>query len=155
MTEFGRILSDLRDAEVAFVVVGGIAVIAHGVVRATRDVDAIIAQDDRNLARVADLIERWGATRPDGSALPEGWVRAGRTLNLSTPHGEVDLLPDRARDQTFADLRQRASERRIDGVPALVVSLGDLVALKRFAGRPIDHVDLAKLREAHGELPEP
>ena len=154
MTEFGRVLADLGDAAIDFVVIGGIAVAAHGVVRATRDVDAIIAQDEENLDRVKGLIERWGATRPDGSALPEGWVKAGRALNLSTPHGELDLLPDRPPDQRFRDLWERAAERRIDGVAARVISLPDLVALKRSAGRPVDQLDLDKLWEAHGELPE-
>lgn len=153
MTEFGRIISDLRDARIEFIVIGGIAVIAHGVVRATRDLDAIAAQDGENLERIQALVERWGATRPDGSDLPEGWVRAGRILNLRTPYGELDLLPDRPPDQSFARLHERGAERRVDGEPAMVVSLTDLAELKLSADRPIDRVDIDKLREAHGELP--
>lgn len=153
MTNFGRILSDLNSAAVDYVIIGGLAVISHGVVRATRDVDAIVAEDDDNLARIAELVDRWGATRPDGSELPEGWVRAGRTLNLSTPHGEVDMLSEGSVGQTYEELARRSAVRHIDGVPAQVVSLADLVAIKRAAGRPVDELDLSRLREAHGELP--
>jgi hypothetical protein len=41
MSGFGRILEDLNEAEVEYVLVGGIAMIRHGVVRATRDIDAV------------------------------------------------------------------------------------------------------------------
>lgn len=47
MTEFGRLLCDLQADGVRFVVVGGIAVIAHGVIRATRDLDAARAATRR------------------------------------------------------------------------------------------------------------
>lgn len=41
MSGFGQILADLNEAGVDYVLVGGIAMIRHGVVRATRDVDAV------------------------------------------------------------------------------------------------------------------
>lgn len=154
MSGFGRILADLESAAVRYVLIGGIAVIRHGVVRATRDIDAVVAQDEENLRRVLELIDRWGATRPDGSPLPHDAPLRGRVLNLATPHGDVDLLPDRPPAQTFAKLLERADVRRVDGVPAPIVSLADLVALKRAAGRSRDRADLESLREAHGELPE-
>lgn len=154
MTDFARIIGDLNEAEVAYVVIGGLAVISHGVVRATRDVDAIVAQDESNLARISNLVDTWGATRPDGSPLPDGWIRPGRVLSLSTPHGGVDLLPDQGPRLTFEHLTHRSSVRRFDGEPAKVVSLADLVALKRIAGRPADELDLTRLREAHGDLPQ-
>lgn len=121
MTGFGRILADLNGASVRYVLVGGIALIRHGVVRATRDVDAVFDPDPGNVERISELIERWGATRPDGT--------------------------------TFEDLLARADLRKVDGVEAPICSLADLVALKRTAGRERDLVDLADLREAHGELP--
>jgi hypothetical protein len=43
--------------------------------------------------------------------------------------------------------------KRIDGVPAPICSLADLVAMKRALGGGADELDLARLRDAHGELP--
>lgn len=155
MTGFGRILADLNDLRVRYVLVGGIAVIRHGYVRATRDVDAIVAQDDANMSAVRNVAERWEATRPDGSPVPEGAFSPGRDLHLLTPHGEVDLLADLPPPLSFEELRSRADVHKVDGVDAPIVSLEDLVALKRRAGRERDELDLKCLEEALGGLPDP
>ena len=154
MSGFGRILADLNEAGVRYVIVGGIAVIRHGYIRATRDIDAVIAQDAKNLDAIAKLVARWGATRPDGTALPKGAIAAGRDIHLATPHGDLDLLADRAPPLSFEDLRANADVKKVDEVDAPIASLADLVALKRLAGRDQDLLDLRSLEQAHGELPE-
>jgi predicted nucleotidyltransferase len=154
VSDFKRILADLNDAGVRYVLIGGIALIRHGVVRATRDVDAIIAGDAENIARVRSLIDSWPATRPDGSPVPAGSLAPSRTINLRTPHGDLDLLAERSSPLSFDELLARAEVRRVDGVEAPICSLADLVALKRLAGRERDLVDLRDLEIAHGELPD-
>jgi predicted nucleotidyltransferase len=151
---FGRILDDLNRAGIRYVVIGGIALISHGVVRATRDVDVLLAPEAENMKRLSDLIARWGATRPDGSPVPDGQIAPGRAINLSTPHGDLDLLAERPSPLTFAEVVARANGRRVDGVETMVCSLADLVALKRIAGRKRDLVDLHDLETAHGRLPD-
>jgi hypothetical protein len=154
MSGFGRILDDLNRVGVRYVLIGGIALIRHGVVRATRDVDAILAPEPENLERLQLLIDEWPATRPDGSPVPDEALAPGRTIHLATPHGELDLLAERLPPLGFAELSARAETRRVDGVEAPICSLADLVALKRIAGRERDLVDLHDLEAAHGELPD-
>ena len=154
MTGFGRILDDLNRAGVRYVLIGGIALIRHGVVRATRDVDAVFDPDPSNVERIGALVEQWGATRPDGSPIPEGSIVGSRTIHLATPHGDLDLLAEKVATMAFSDLLARAEIRRVDGVEAQICSLADLVALKRIAGRERDQVDLTDLEAAHGELPD-
>jgi hypothetical protein len=151
---FGTILDDLNRAGVRYVLIGGIALIRHGVVRATRDIDVVLAPEPENLERLRGLIAAWPATRPDGSPVPADGVALGRTIHLSTPHGELDLLPERQSPLSFDELSARAETRRVDGVEASICSLGDLVALKRIAGRERDLLDLRDLEAAHGELPD-
>ena len=59
MSGFGRLLADLNRAGVRYVVVGGIAVIRHGVVRATKDLDICSLSDlvalKRQGGRATDL----------------------------------------------------------------------------------------------------
>jgi len=107
-----------------------------------------------NIDRLRALVAEWGATRPDGSPIPVESIADGNTIHLATPHGALDLLPERAVPLSFAELMDRADVRRVDGVEAPICSLGDLVALKRIAGRERDLADLSELEAAHGELPD-
>ncbi len=154
MTGFGQILSDLNRVGIRYVLIGGIALIRHGVVRMTRDIDVVLEPGNDNIERIRELIAEWGATRPDGSPIPADTIAAGRSIHLATPHGPIDLLPEQASPLTFAELITRADVRKVDGVEAPICSLGDLVALKRIASRERDLADLSELEAAHGELPD-
>lgn len=153
MTGFGRILEDLNQAGVRYVLIGGIALIRHGVVRATRDVDAVFDPEPENVARIQRLAEKWGATRPDGSPLPDGGISGEGSVHLRTGLGDLDLVSEAAAGIPFSELLERAEMKKVDGVEAPICSLADLVVMKRSVGRERDLVDLADLRAAHGELP--
>lgn len=153
MTGFARILEDLNDAEVRYLLIGGIALIRHGVVRATRDIDAAFDPDPENVRRIQSLVSKWGATRPDGSPIPDDGISPERSIHLSTPMGELDLVPEAVSGFGFEELLARAETRKVDGVEAPICSLADLVAMKRAVGRERDLVDLADLEAAHGKLP--
>lgn len=154
MSGFGQILEDLNRAGVRYVLIGGIALIRHGVVRATRDIAAVFDPDPDNVDRLRALIAEWGATRPDGSPIPEDSIAGDRTIHLATPHGDLDLLSESTASVGFAELLARADTRRVDGVEAPICSLADLVAMKRSVGRERDLVDLGDLEAAHGDLPD-
>ena len=153
MTGFARILEDLNEAEVRYVLIGGIALIRHGVVRATRDIDAVFDPDPKNVGRIESLVSRWGATRPDGSPIPDGGISPDRSIHLATPMGDLDLVSEAVASFKFEELLARAETRKVDGVEAPICSLADLVAMKRAVGRERDLADLADLEAAHGELP--
>jgi hypothetical protein len=155
VTGFSRILEDLNEAGVRYVLIGGIALIRHGVVRATRDVDAVFDPDAENVERIKSLAMKWGATRPDGSPLPDESISSERSIHLRTPGGDLDLVSEKAAGVSFGSLSSRAEVKKVDGVPAPICSLTDLVAMKRAVGRERDLVDLADLEAAHGELPSP
>ncbi len=155
MNDFAAALRELNESGVRYVIVGGLAVIRHGAVRATKDVDAAIAMDGDNLARLEKLVsECWHATNPDGSPLRTTILAAGGVLALRTPHCLVDILSEQLLPAPFDDVLARADVKRIDGVEAPICSFADLVAMKRAAGRGADLLDLERLTEAHGELPD-
>lgn len=155
MTGFGALLADLQRAGVRFVIVGGIAVVRHGVVRATKDLDVVVASDDATATALAELMRDWQATRPDGSPEDRRVPSPGWPLHLRTVHGLVDVLAEGAPPQDLAGLLSRSDIRRVDGVEAPICSLADLVAMKRATGRSSDEDDLSRLEIAHGELPDP
>ena len=154
MNDFAAALRDLNEAAIRYVIVGGLAVIRHGVVRATKDVDAAVAMDDENLARLEGLVERWEATNPDGTPLRMTRPAAGGALALRMRHCLVDVLSEQLLPAPFDAVLARSEVKRIDGVQAPICSLADLVAMKRSTGRGTDLLDLERLREAHGALPD-
>lgn len=153
MNDFAAALRDLNESGLRYVIVGGLAVIRHGAVRATKDIDAAIAMDDDNLSRLEMLVARWHATNPDGSPLRTTKLAAGGVLALRTPHCLVDVLSEDLLPAPFDHVLARADVKRIDGVQAPICSFVDLVAMKRASGRGSDLMDLERLAEAHGELP--
>ena len=52
---FDELLRRLSEANVEFVVVGGLALNAWGVVRGTKDIDVVIAMASDNIRRVAEV----------------------------------------------------------------------------------------------------
>ena len=155
MSHFGALLADLNRAGIRYVIVGGIAVIRHGVVRATKHLDVVVGLDKTTEEGLRELLVSWGATRPDGAPETRRLPSAGWPLHLRTTHGLIDLLAEQEPPLDLAGLLARADVRRVDGVPAPICSLPDLVLMKRQAGRSTDLEDLSRLETAHGELPPP
>jgi len=153
--DFARVFRDANTAGLPFVVVGGIAVVRHGVVRATRDIDLIVEPTESATAALRELISSWGATFATGASINLERVVAGRLVPLRTPFAYVDVLPELPAPLSYAELAVRAEVKRVDGEPVPICSLADLVALKRIAGRPRDEQDLADLEVVHGTLPPP
>jgi predicted nucleotidyltransferase len=154
LNDFAAALRDLNEAGIRYVIVGGLAVIRHGAVRATRDVDVAVAMDAENLSRLDVLVERWAATNPDGTPLRTTELRAGGVLALRTPHCLVDILSEQLLPAPFDDVLGRSDVKRIDGEEAPICAFADRVAMKRATGRGSDELDLERLSEAHGELPD-
>src|SRR5687767_7982094 len=96
-TDFGRVFKILKDGRVQFIVIGGVAGIAHGLARATFDVDVVYARNPENIRRVVNSLkpfEPYLRGAPPG--LPFSWdektLRMGLNFTLITTLGDVDLL---------------------------------------------------------------
>ena len=142
-----RIFAALARHDVAYVTVGGIALIAHGVVRATVDVDVIPSPDATNLARLAEAIRSLGGV-PHGE--PETEVTAGllardANMRFDTDAGQLDVLAADQYRRLYPDLDARALEAQVEGSPIRVVSRNDLIRLKAGSGRDRDLLDIGDL----------
>jgi hypothetical protein len=146
-----RVVAALNAAEVRYVIVGGLALGAHGVVRATRDLDLVPAPDRQNMDRLAECLQRLGGEHPIEGSLTGAALARPASFKVQTKHGEVQVLNRMDGVPPFADLRrdQIHVEIAADAV-APVCSLAHLLAMKRVADRPRDRVDLAELAELHG-----
>lgn len=155
-----ELLGSLAAAGVEAVVIGGLAVAAHGHVRATRDLDIVPSATAENLERLARLLrdlgaEQWGTGDFHSSEFPYDpldpeQLAAGGNFVLDTRFGRLDIMqwvPGIDEDDAFAVLRADAIPVDVSGVPMLVCSREHLIALKRAAGRPQDLQDLRELGE--------
>lgn len=93
-----RLITTLNRHGVRYVIVGGMAAVAHGSPLPTEDVDIAPLQDAENMARLADALEELDARirtgDPDGVAFPinAGFLAAQpHMLNLTTVAGDLDL----------------------------------------------------------------
>lgn len=151
-----RLLRVLAEHEVEFVIIGGFALSAHGVIRGTKDIDIVPDSRAGNLGRLAEALraldaevmladdfdpsELGLAPDEDGLALGGNWV-------LRTSLGRLDVMQDVAGIAGYDGLRARAVESDVPGAGRFrFSSLDDLIAMKVAAGRPQDELDVANLQ---------
>jgi hypothetical protein len=94
---FDELLQRLAEADVEFVVVGGLALNAWGVVRGTKDVDVVIATDSDNVKRVAEVAVAAGGHVQQGEAFLEGMGLLTRGLEGNEESSGTDSRPCRSR----------------------------------------------------------
>ncbi len=151
MTDFAELFRRLAEEQVEFVVVGGLAVISHGHVRATLDLDICYARTPQNLDRVvralATLHPKLRGAPPE---LPFFWdaktLRNGLNFTLTTTAGDIDLLGEVTGLGGYGEMALRAEVVDLYGAQVRILSLGDLIRSKAAAGRAKDLVDLEALR---------
>lgn len=141
-----QILAALNEHGVQYVVVGGFAVAAHGVVRATADLDLVVQLEWENAASLAAALTAIGARDLDDSrsAISQGSLIRRADRRLRTQHGEVHLLNEVDGVPRYEELVP-AAVIELGGQRVPVARLADLKAMKGVSGRAKDGVDLAEL----------
>lgn len=153
---FDEILRRLVAAGARFVVIGGLALGARGVVRATKDIDIVVARDPENLKVVAEVaVAAGGHIQREEAMLGTPFsiaaeLASGEQMAIETDLGRLDIVQGLEGVPTFDELHSRASEAEVLGVKVAVCSVEDLRAMKRAAGRGQDLVDLENLEAAGG-----
>jgi hypothetical protein len=150
MTDFEKLLLVLRGAGVEFIVVGGVAAVAHGSARLTQDLDVVYARRDENLDRLVVALAPH-APYPRGAppGLPFRWdretLRRGLNFTLTTSVGDLDLLGEITGGGRFEDLLPHTVSLELFGTDCPCLDLEWLIRVKRAAGRPRDLEAVAEL----------
>ena len=147
---FDQFLAVIRAFErehVEYVLVGGVAVNVHGIVRATEDIDFFIRPTEVNVARIRTALRSiWPDPHIDEITAAD---LAGDypTVRYGPPTGDIviDLLAGLGTAWHFDDLESEV--REFGGVPVRVATPATLVRMKRGTIRPRDHADAALLRQ--------
>jgi hypothetical protein len=158
------ILAALNEAGVRYLVVGGVAVVLHGELRITADLDLVVQLDFDNASRTMTTLERLGF-RPrapvTGTAFADASVRKswieqkGLTVfslwSPAHPGFELDLFVSEPFD--FDAVYGRALRVPVRATYAVVLSIDDLIAMKRAVGRGRDLDDVAALEALRDRRP--
>lgn len=153
------IVRSLNEAGVRYLIVGGLAVVAHGYTRFTADMDLVLALDDDN---VGDAIRALAALgyRPRAPvdfidfADPRkrhAWIQdkglaVFSVFSPSHPATEIDMFVETPFD--FDHAWQNCLRVEVaPGTEACFVGLDDLIDMKRSVGRPQDLDDVRHLEQ--------
>ena len=163
------IVRALNAAKVQYLIVGGLAVVAHGYERFTHDVDLVIGLERDNISRGLGALMAIGyqmkiPVTPDQFADPllrESWRREKDMTVLqlwSDAHHRtpVDVFVYEPFD--FSEEYTLARREPLAGADtAPIIRLETLLRMKRAAGRPQDLADIAdleRLQELKREFPK-
>jgi predicted nucleotidyltransferase len=151
-----QVLSALNASGVRYLVVGGVAVVLHGHLRTTADLDLVVSLEPANAGMAIQALTGLGY-RPRAPVAAERFADAteratwiaekGLTVfslwSDLTPSLEVDLFVREPFD--FEQAWARRVTVMLDTTTATVVALQDLLVLKREARRPQDLADIEAL----------
>lgn len=148
-----EILRALAVHNVEFLLIGGLAAGAHGVARATGDVDIVVRPEHANFERLAEAFSTdlapaetvWDIGYVDVDPTDAVALFRGTNYRVRTPFGLLDVLNRPTGVPPFEDLDEHAVTAGVAGVEVRIVGRDHLIAMKRAAGRPKDLGDIAEL----------
>ena len=148
--DVSELLRRLVAQGVDFVVIGGIAAIAHGSPRLTRDLDIAYARDDANLEALGAVLASLDAkllqfTEEVPFVGDAATLANVQLLTLTTSAGRLDVMTQPEGAPSYDVLRNRAVRQRLMGVSVLVASIDDLISMKQASGRNKDLADIDEL----------
>ncbi len=133
--DFKDLLTVLADEGVEYLVIGGYAVGFHAKPRFTKDIDLWVHESEENLRRLGAALNKFGV--PDAVLESITASSSDEIAWFGVAPTRVDILR-RVDGGTFSVAYDRRVQTTWDGVVVSIVSLEDLLALKRAAGREQD-----------------
>ena len=157
--QLAKAVQTLCDAEVDFVVVGGVSATFHGSSRVTYDLDICYSRAPHNLRRLAGALAPFHPRpREFPVDLPFIWdaatLRNATVFTLQTDIGEIDLLAEVMGLGPFDDVKAHSITVEGFGRRILTIDLPALIRAKRACGREKDInglPELESLLEAAGQ----
>ncbi len=146
--DFVEMLSALVEARAEFLIVGAHALAAHGVPRATGDLDIWVRCESANADRVLAALKAFGA--PQFDLTREDLLRPGTVFQIGVPPSRIDILTSIS-GVSFEQAWPNRTTIRVESLAIPVLGKKDFIANKRAVGRPKDLSDLDLLDETERE----
>lgn len=144
------ILHKLSQANFDFLVVGGGALVLHGIPRTTLDIDIFIPSDSQDINELFNVLKSLNLKSNDDSfrsLSDHAQLLTGQWISFSIPEGPDIIDIYFCRKGEFYSLHESADIIEIKGLPVFVANLNSLKEMKKKSGRPIDLADIALIDE--------
>ena len=161
---YERVFKALQENKVRYAVAGGVALVLHGVVRFTADLDLIVDLERENLKRFIDVMKGIGyQPRMPVSAEdlldPEKRIAWKQEKNMevfsffdqSQPMSLIDVFIEE--NIPFQEIGKDIVQVTAKGITIPVVSIPHLKRLKKISGRPQDLADIEALESMQSDKP--
>lgn len=141
-----KLLAALHGRHVRYVLVGGIALNVHGIIRTTEDVDFFVEPTPGNVASLRNALrDLWDdpeieAIRAEDLAGEYPVVRYGPPDESFT----IDIMSGLGTAYSFADVESQEAD--LEGVPVRVATPRMLYRMKSGTVSPIDQADAGNLK---------
>lgn len=143
-------LKVLSDAQVEFVLIGGLAAFVHGSTRITEDVDVCAPLDSANLEKIVRALTpyhpvfRFHPKQPPMPADP-GQLKGFHNLNLATDLVKIDILDEVTGIGGYEEVLKHSTLVNLGQFSMRVLDLDLLIVAKKAAGRLKDRMALPEL----------
>jgi hypothetical protein len=152
MFDPAAMVQHLKEGQVEFVVIGGLAMIARGSAYVTKDLDVCYNRTPGNIATLAAAL---APIHPYLRGAPVGLpfrfdpptIQSGMNFTLITDCGDIDLLGEVSGIGTYDRVLAHSSALEMYGLTVQVLSVDGLIAAKKAAGRTKDKLHLLELEE--------
>jgi hypothetical protein len=147
--DFVDLLRALLAADVEFLIVGAHALAAHGIPRATGDLDVLVEPSTENASRVIEALNAFGAPLAAHGISKRDFETADNVYQIGLPPRRIDILTS-ITGVSFAEARASRIVVDLEGMKLPVLGRAALLTNKRATGRAKDIVDADMLEKSRG-----
>lgn len=152
------VFKELQESKIKYLVIGGIAVNLHGFQRTTGDIDIMLAMESENVLKFIKIAKKLNLAprvpvKPEDFADPkkvENWkkyknMKVFSFIDIDNPAISIDIMTENY--IPFDESYKRRKNVKAWGITIPVVSIEDLIKLKKISGRPQDLADIEALEQ--------
>ncbi|HME00380.1 MAG TPA: nucleotidyltransferase [Terriglobia bacterium] len=143
---YKELLQLLHDHQVEYLIVGGYAVMKYTEPRYTKDLDLWVHNSPQNSVALFHSLAEFGAPLNRDGVTPETFTQDQITYQIGIAPVRIDILTHIS-GVHFQDAWRKRVESTFFGVPVQFISLDDLIANKKAAGRSGDLEHLEQIRK--------
>jgi predicted nucleotidyltransferase len=144
--DFKELLRLLNEKQVKYLLIGGYAVVLHGYVRNTNDIDIVVADDLENAEKVVAALAEFGFA--GDSLSTKLFTQPNSVVRMGTEPMKIEILKH-VKGVGFEAPYERRRTIKAEDIESSVIGLDDLILNKQSVGRLQDLTDVEKLQKTN------